>query len=327
MEYLLAFVAISFTTLGSVILIWFLDRFEKEPVWLLTLVFLWGAVPAVIISLIFEGILGIPLGFLGDAALTDVVMGSFVAPIVEESAKGLALLVLFFLLRSRFDDVLDGIVFGAVVGAGFAWIEDIMYVFSAFGRGGVEAMGTVFFLRVFVFGLNHAFFTAITGLGFGLARVSRSCFLGGLYCVVFFFLAMGAHFLHNTLVGVAGDTGVVVSFFTHWMGVVGLFLIIVVTWLIEFRWIKDELRDECTRGTIGERDYQQATKWFGRLGWEIRFLAAFDIVGFFRVRKMFNDLVKLAFLKRDYKRKPTETNARRVDEMRKVVARMRAKFA
>lgn len=327
MEYLLAFVAISLTTLGSVILIWFLDRFEKEPIWLLALVFVWGALPAIIISLIFEGLLGIPLGFLGDPGLTDVVMGSFVAPIVEESAKGLALLILFFLLRSRFDDVLDGIVFGAIVGAGFAWIEDIMYVCSAFNQGGIEAMGTVFFLRVFIFGLNHAFFTAITGLGFGLARVSRSCWVGGIYIIVFFFLAMGAHFLHNTLVGVGGDAGVLVSFLTHWMGVIGLFLIILVTWLIEFRWIKEELRDECTRGTIGERDYQQVSKWFGRLGWEIRFLMAFDIAGFFRVRKMFNELVKLAFLRRDYRRKPTEATARKIEEMRKAVAKMRAKFA
>ena len=327
MEYILAFVGVTVTTAGSLVVIWFLDRFEKEPVWLLALVFIWGAVPAVILSLIAEGMFGIPLGFLVEEGVANVVMGSLVAPVVEESAKALALLAVFFLLRNQLDDVMDGIVFGAVVGAGFAWIEDVLYVCSAFKTGGLEGMGTVFFIRVFVFGLNHAFFTALAGLGFGLARLSRSCWVGGLAVLGFFGLAMGAHFLHNTLVGVFQEEGLIISFVTHWMGVIGLACVIVIAWIIEFKWIREELREECPRGTIGERDYKQVTKWFGRLGWELRFLAAFDVVGFFRVRKMFNLLVKLAFVKRAYRRRPTAANQRSVEELRAKVAKCRAAFA
>ena len=33
-------------TIIYVLFIWWLDRYEKEPLWLLALAFLWGAIPA-----------------------------------------------------------------------------------------------------------------------------------------------------------------------------------------------------------------------------------------------------------------------------------------
>lgn len=327
MEYLVAFTAVTMTTAASMTLIWLLDRFEKEPIWLLTLVFLWGAVPAIILSLIFEMIAGVPLSMLFEATFADVLMGSIVAPVVEESAKMIALLVVFFLLRHELDDILDGIVFGAAVGVGFAWVEDLAYIFGAGSEGGVEAMTFVFVLRVFVFGLNHAFFTALAGLGFGIAKVTRSCWLGGIAVLFFFGLAMGAHFLHNTLVSVAGDAGVIISILVHWSGLFGLLLVVVGAWLAEWHWIKKELGEEVQNGTIGERDYRQATKWFGRIGWELKFLFAGDLVGFFRVRKMFNMLVKLAFLKRSFRRHPKDSTKERLAQHRTRLQRYRAKFA
>ncbi len=320
MEYLAAALAVTVTTAASLILIWFLDRFEKDPVWLLALVFLWGAVPAVIISLVFEIVFGLPLPYLFGDWAAGVVMSSVVAPVVEESAKAVALLFVFLVLRHHLDDILDGIIFGAVVGVGFAWVEDIFYLFGAAAQGGVEAMGFVFILRVFVFGLNHAFFTALTGLGFGIAKVVRSCWLGGLAVLLFFAAAVGAHFLHNTLVGVGGDYGIIASFLVHWGGLFGLLLVVIVVWFTEWYWIKKELRAEVALGTIGERDYRQVSKWFGRLGWELRFLAALELGGYLRVRRMYNRLVKLAFLKRSYARRPKESTERRIAELRERIA-------
>jgi RsiW-degrading membrane proteinase PrsW (M82 family) len=323
-EYLAAALAVTLTTIASLILIWFLDRFEKDPVWLLATVFLWGAVPAVIVSLVVELIFGLPLPYLLDSWAAGIFMSSVVAPVVEESAKGVALLFVFLVLRHHLDDILDGIIYGAVIGVGFAWVEDIFYLFGAAAQGGMEAMGFVFVLRVFVFGLNHAFFTALTGLGFGIAKVVRSCWLGGLAVVFFFAAAVGAHFLHNTLVAVGGEAGIVASFLVHWGGLFALLVVVVVVWFTEWYWIKKELRAEVASGTIGERDYHQVSKWFGRLGWELRFLAALDLGGYFRVRRMYNRLVKLAFLKRSYARRPKDSTERRIAELRERVARDRA---
>ncbi len=323
MEYLAGILAVSVTTIGSLALIWFLDRFEKEPIWLLALAFLWGAVPAVVVSLVIEMTFRIPLSYVLEKGIAEAVMGTVVAPVTEEGAKGFGLLLLFLVIRHHLDDILDGIVFGAVVGAGFAWLEDIFYVLGAAAEG-VEAMGFVFILRVFVFGLNHAFFTALAGLGFGVAKVVRSCWLGVLAVIVSFGAAVGAHLLHNTLVGMGSEAGVVASFGIHWSGLFGLLVIIVGVWFAEWRWIKNELREELALGTVGERDLRQASKWFGRLGWELKFLAAFDLDGFLRVRKMYNRLVKLAFLKRSRRRRPRESTERRIAELRERIARGRS---
>jgi RsiW-degrading membrane proteinase PrsW (M82 family) len=324
--YLLGILAVTVTTAGNLVFVWFLDRFEKDPIWLLALVFLWGAVPSIIIAGTLNTVFGLSLHVMFDPFVASALTASFVAPPVEETAKALALLLVFLTLRHRFTDVLAGIVFGAIVGAGFAWVEDITYILTAFEQGGMEMMAGVFILRVFVFGLNHAFFTALTGLGFGLARQMRGCFSGGLAVLFFFALAMGAHFLHNFLASFFGDQGAVISFFIHWTGVFGLMVVVVVAWLYQWKWIKVELREEVELGNIGERDYRQVSKWFGRLGWELRFLFAFDLKGFMRIRKMFNQLVHLAFLKRNHRRHPDERTALRIEEARSRVAFIRRKF-
>lgn len=327
MEYLIGILAVSVTTAGSLVLIWFLDRFEKDPLWLLALVFLWGALPAATAALIFNTLFHRPLHLMFGPEAGLALTASFVAPPVEETAKGLALLIVFFALRHRFTDVLAGIIFGAMVGAGFAWVEDISYICMEFDRGGAEAMTAVFVGRVFIFGLGHAFLTAITGIGFGLAREVRSCWLGGLVVVFFFGLAMVFHFLRNFLVSFFGGPGALLYLLVHWAGLFGLLAVIVGAWVYQWKWIRGELREEVALGTVGERDYRQVSKWFGRLGWELRFLAAFDFRGVLRIRKMFNLLVGLAFLKRDYGRRPDEETWRRVEETRARVALLRRKFA
>ncbi len=287
MEYLLGAAAVTVATAGSVALIWFLDRFEKDPLWLLTLVFLWGAVPAIVAAGTLNTVFGLSLNVVFGPFLGNALTASFVAPPVEETAKGLALLLVFLVLRHHFTDVLAGIVFG----------------------------------------FNHAFFTALTGLGFGLARELRSRWLGAAAVLFFFALAMAAHFLHNFLASFFDVSGAAVSFFVHWAGVGALFVVVVAAWVYQWKWIKVELREEVTRGNVGERDYRQVSKWFGRLGWELKFLAAFDFAGFYRVRKMFNQLVRLAFLKRSYRRRPDAATKRRIDETRARVALLRRKFA
>jgi RsiW-degrading membrane proteinase PrsW (M82 family) len=324
--YLVGLLAVSVTTAGNVLFIWFLDRFEKDPIWLLALVFLWGAVPSIIIAGTLNTLFAFSFYTMFDPYLASGLTASLVAPPVEETAKGLALLLVFVTLRHRFTDVLAGIIFGAIIGAGFAWVEDITYIFREFERGGMETMAGVFVLRVFIFGLNHAFFTALTGLGFGLARQTRGCFTGGLAVLSFFGLAMGAHFLHNFLVSFFGNAGALLSFLIHWAGVFGLLVVVVVAWIYQWKWIKAELREEVELGNIGERDYRQVSKWFGRLGWELRFLFAFDLKGFMRIRKMFNQLVHLAFLKRSNRRHPEERTAHRIEEARSRIMFIRRKF-
>ncbi|MGK2859403.1 MAG: PrsW family glutamic-type intramembrane protease [Thermoanaerobaculia bacterium] len=148
-----------------------LDRFEPEPWWLLALTFVWGAAIATFFSMILNtvnvSILMSTAGAAGDA------LGAVIsAPIVEELAKGLALLLLFFWQRDEFDNVTDGIVYAMMVALGFAMIENVAYYGRAFAQGGLGDATAVFVLRGVMAPFSHPLFTSMTGIGLGAARES-----------------------------------------------------------------------------------------------------------------------------------------------------------
>ena len=84
-------VVASVAPMGSFIaLIWFLDRYDREPVWLMALTFLWGAVGAVLISIVVSGLFTIPIALI--APESQMALGTaIIAPLVEEPAKALVL--------------------------------------------------------------------------------------------------------------------------------------------------------------------------------------------------------------------------------------------
>lgn len=160
-------------TLVYVLLVWWLDRYEKEPVWLLATAFFWGAAPAAILSVVVEFILDLPIAALNAESLTaNLISASLTAPVVEEASKGIALVALLLLFRREFDDELDGLVYGAMIGFGFAFTENVFaYFLPMASQGSTQAGLTLVFWRSVVFGVNHAFWTGITGAALGYARL------------------------------------------------------------------------------------------------------------------------------------------------------------
>lgn len=170
------------------------DRHEPEPPGLLALVFLYGATAAVF----FAGTLNV----IGEGAVTAVLgpgVGEFfgltvAAPVFEETLKGAALLMILLRRRTEFNGVIDGLVYGAVVGMGFAVSEDLFFYVEAMLEGADEFAATVVVRGVFS-PFAHSLFTALTGIGLALAleRPQRPWLpaLGGLAG------AMGLHALWN----------------------------------------------------------------------------------------------------------------------------------
>ncbi len=147
------------------------DRWEPEPRSLVILAVAWGAIAAVAISLAVD--LGITLVIGGDGSAARDVFSSVVqAPIVEEAAKGLGVFLIFALARRAFDGPVDGIVYGALVGAGFAFTENILYFATSLIEGGVAETTVTFFVRGILSPFAHVMFTAVTG--YALGRAARS---------------------------------------------------------------------------------------------------------------------------------------------------------
>lgn len=155
-----------------------LDRYEPEPVWYLVLCFGWGAFAATLIS--YGTNLGAAVLF-ERSGLPDALVAVLVAPFIEELSKALLPIGLLLFSRREFSGITDGIVYCGLSAVGFAMVENILYLgghgYAAgndeFGpASGVQAVFAMFLLRILVTGFAHPLFTAMTGVGLGVAARS-----------------------------------------------------------------------------------------------------------------------------------------------------------
>jgi RsiW-degrading membrane proteinase PrsW (M82 family) len=246
-------------------LVWWCDRYEREPIPLLTAAFLWGALPAVLVALLLESWFDAPAASLGVGLVGEVVAASGIAPLVEELAKGAALLLILLFWRDEIDDVLDGILYGALIGFGFGMTENLLYFMGALAEGGWGNWGTTVFLRSVLFGLNHAFFTAFTGAGLGYARMARTG--QGRYGVPLLALgaALLAHGIHNLGASLTSlnAAGLLLSLFNDGAGVLFVVVMIALALAQERRWLRVELATEVGR-LLTEAEYQALVSLSGR---------------------------------------------------------------
>lgn len=246
------------------IILW-VDRHEREPSSLIAAVFLWGAIVAAAIS----GWVNISVkemlqGTFGSAAWVVSAVAS--APVIEELSKGAVLLLLFLWKRVEFDNVLDGLIYGAVVGLGFAMAENISYFVrysnELFG-GGLAGLGAMFYIRVILFGFGHSMFTGMTGVGLGLARqsvypvVKIMAPLTGLSAAMFFHGIWNASGAIPGLAGVRIPLKVELFAFMPLMvavlalpGLLTLMAVAFLTWKHESQIITAYLQDEIATGAV-----------------------------------------------------------------------------
>jgi len=185
------------------LLVLWLDRNEKEPPYLIGMAVLWGAVVATLVSMfVNDSFAVVTAEVVGDTLVAQALTASFSAPFIEELSKGAAVLFIFLLFREEFDGVLDGILYGALVGLGFATVENVIYYFDAGYSGGGAEMVKLAWARGALGGIGtHAAYTGIIGCGFGLVRVLRTGFARWLLVPLFWGLGMFAHFAWNTFCG------------------------------------------------------------------------------------------------------------------------------
>ena len=150
------------------------DKWEPEPLPALLVAFLWGASVAVLVALVLNTGAVLVLLAAGSAQESASIVGAVVvAPLVEEAVKGLGVLLVFLVWRRSFDGPVDGLIYAAVVAAGFAFVENILYFGSALQEPG-GGIAVVFVLRAVMSPFAHVLFTSAIGLALGFASQARS---------------------------------------------------------------------------------------------------------------------------------------------------------
>jgi len=240
-----------------------LDRNEKEPWRLVLVAFAWGAIVAT--SMVIWG-----ESLWGAIAERTLVPGpgldasnAFSAGLLEELAKGIAVLLLFLVMRNEFDDVVDGIVYGAAVGLGFNFMESIAYmtnlyaIFSPDGAGGYAAGFQWYARQVLGLFFGHATYTALIGAGIGIARQMPGRREKVIAIASGFLVAIAAHFSWDAWLAffpIEGSVLGLVEIHLRTLIMTGPFTAAVIALLlsgiqIEGRALADQFRKEVAEGS------------------------------------------------------------------------------
>jgi RsiW-degrading membrane proteinase PrsW (M82 family) len=262
--FLLA-VALSFgPAFGYAAIVYWLDRFEKEPKRLLLGAFLWGALVATIGAIVATTLLqGGVIALTGDELLAEISGTTIFAPLVEESLKGFAVLLIWLVFPQEFDSPLDGMVYGAITALGFAATENVLYLyFLGYADGGMAGLFSLFVLRVLLGAWGHAVYTAFIGIGLALARLSPHWSVRLLAPFVGWLIAVFLHALHNTmatvLVSEAGLSGLAATLLVDWTSWALVFGIVIWEIFRERGWMRRYLAEEVQRGTLSAEQYTTA---------------------------------------------------------------------
>lgn len=130
---LLAALAVSAAILLVVVaLVWWVDRYDREPLHLVAMVFLWGASVAPLASVTVFPLIERVLDGAEDTQVLAWVSIGLVTPMIEELSKAIGV-ILVVVFSSKFDNPTDGVVYGTAVGLGFAVTENVIYGIAAGG--------------------------------------------------------------------------------------------------------------------------------------------------------------------------------------------------
>ncbi len=252
---IIAFVPATFYLLP---LVW-LDRYDPEPLWLLAAAFAWGALVAVVISFTVNTLLG---AFFGEA-FSAVVS----APVFEEGSKGLGLVLLLVFFRNYFDDILDGIVFAGVIALGFSTVENVLYYGRAINEGR-ETLIALLLVRGVMSPFAHVTFTAMTGIGCGIARESHNTLVRILLPILGYGGAILLHAIWNGMAVVGGLQYFVITYFL--LGIPFFLLFVGFAFYTMHRQnkiLKEMLAIDVARGLIPQEHLNIATSAFRSSFW------------------------------------------------------------
>jgi RsiW-degrading membrane proteinase PrsW (M82 family) len=255
----------------AVILYW-LDRYEKEPVKMLLGVFLWGSFVAALGAFLINTLAGASIYlFTQSENLSQMTVTVLIAPFVEESLKGLAVLFVLLFFYSEYNSILDGIIYAGITALGFAATENAYYIFQyGFMENGWNGLFQVFILRSLQMGWTHPFYSSFIGIGLAIARPSKKLLEKLLALLVGWSLSISTHTIHNTIAYLISDPWVrVIRLIWDWGGWLVVTGIIIWATDRERRFIQIHLGQEVEEGLLTPSQYKTASsarrQWLSKL--------------------------------------------------------------
>ena len=262
---LLSVLCATLPMLTFLVLVWWMDRHDREPLWLFGLTFFWGAIGSIFLALIGSSILMIPLQWVLGPEAADSLSAVIIAPLVEEPTKAL---ILFAIMFSRhFDNASDGFVYGAAAGLGFGMTENFMYFVNVAHTADVATWMQTVVIRTLFSAVMHAAATSWVGASLGFARF-RGWIPKLLALPVGFGGAMGIHALWNGLLTiddfVGGGVLTQVNLLIFPFEVLFLFGIFQLALWDERATIRRELADEVQQGLLPLAHARAVASYFNR---------------------------------------------------------------
>jgi len=253
-----------------------LDRYDPEPLYTLFGCLAWGGIAACGFSATINTLFGSVAALFVGEQTASILSAVVCAPFVEEFWKGLGVWGIFRYVQREFDGMVDGIIYASFTAVGFATVENVIYYARA-GLTSSDQLVLTVLGRAFLSPWCHPVFTAMTGLGLGLARekVRRNtrwlCILGGYFCAVFLHAAWNGSASLAMLIGPAGGFLFILSL-PLWFLFVVTFLVIII-FLVRRRGniIRRFLQDEVAIGNLSPDDVALIGSAFGLFRARIRY--------------------------------------------------------
>lgn len=298
---------------GINLLVNFMDRYEREPWFLRLSAFLWGALIAIPPALFIEQNVDTFIQNTFDPNNTNeivrVLLQGLNAGVTEETIKGLGLLLLFFILRDEFDNVTDGIIYGALIGAGFAMVENFNY----FALNSKNFLVFLIVGRIVLGWLGHSTFTACFGAALGYVRHTRVRWKQIMIPLAGFLIAVGLHsffdfvdFQASAAIRASSENAAVVNFalfaiianyIPPFLAQIGLLYILMRSLAHEAAVTREFLAPEVSNGVVQVREYALLQNSFQRTREERRVLRKYGVKQWLRVKALYQTEIGLAFRK------------------------------
>lgn len=268
LAFLIGMVSATLPVPFYLMLVLWIDRYEAEPFWMLATAFFWGALVAVFFAFLINTVSGVAVALVTNSMRAGRTFGAVIsAPIVEESAKALILLIFFLWKKDEFDGVIDGIVYAAMAGLGFAMTENIQYYGRAVMEGGGNTLTLVFILRGALAPFSHPMFTSFTGIGLGLARQSRNTAIKFIAPPLGLLAAISMHSIWNGSGVLFGGGAFILTYILIMIPAFFIMMVVIALALRrEGQVVRDFLIPDYQGGMLTPDEYKRLCSITGRMG-------------------------------------------------------------